>query len=272
VMKKIVIFLVVFLVSFSIGFSQEQQQQVVREGNDIVVYTFLETERYQEVPKEIPTDTALMIIRGDQREYVLKGEKKERYFSSFPIIKENYSEDKVFLYQGKWESEIKPINQKTLDWGLTILFHLFPLVGILLISLFSQLEKVDYRKLLIFYGAILGSMLIGMSVGLSLGKLFDTIDVVHGFAVGGIIGGVATIIATQRTTNKFINMFIGAFAGGITGGVIGVFAICDFHSAFAYLIYIICVCVVSFLISFLVMKSIEQIWAKKRCLNPKLAK
>ncbi len=276
-MKKLYIFIItlLFVMIPILAFTQEVHQEIVREGNDVVVYVIETTKteliKLTDVPPQVPNDLALSIAEKGHGEYfVLSKNSHYSYAFSFPLKIQEKKEyiDTVFVYDKKWDFELQPqINTRILD-EIVIPWLIIPVILIFIYCMLIQrVKEKKYIKLVFFF--------LSFFLVLSIIRLFGPFFNVY---VNGIVGfflGISScmIVAHYSVKNTGSNSFqawclaVAVFIGFLTCFISGVFVGSGYTNIVdKYFIFLIVVCFLSFLISLLYdfcSKQIVKIYVKK---------
>ncbi len=210
-MKKIlVVLVVVFLfVVFAIRPVEARGVASLENGN-LVVSEVREIKRIPGVPEGISAEDAYKLVTGELDKVTIKAKKgKKTVIFGFPLQRINEYQYRVISHGPKGWNDSEVIRTETnTDDVLTFLWLIVPYLGILIVSLVSHLSGKKTRKLFVFYGSILVSILVGASIGLLFNKI-------AGESLGGLAGLLAGALA---------GVFAGILAGELAGGLAGIFA------------------------------------------------
>lgn len=247
-MKKFVFVLVLSLIFVFGSLAQAQAKEIFSlENGDLVVYETREKKRIPGVPQGVSADTAYQLASGKLKETVVKDERgKKTYKFSYPVREKVVFSDTLIKYDGrKWIQNKIPRIEENLEWDLTIFWIWFPALGILIISLINIMAEIGSRKLLVFYSTVFGSMLAALVGSLVGGAIIGSI--------GGLIAGVFAAVFAAGLAGGLAGVFTGglavASAGGFTGLLADGLAGEGNYEIIIYLIFLMCVCMISFAIA-----------------------
>jgi len=129
---------------------------------------------------------------------------------------------------------------------LIFLWLIAPTVCIFAVSITNQLSNTKTRrKLLVFYGSIIISVVFGAIIGLLFGEIAGMFA---GMFTGWFAGAVAGLVAGGGLGMSFAGAFAGVLAGGLTGAATGVQG---YETALQYLVFLVITCVACLVIVYI---------------------
>ena len=251
-MKKFFVITIVFVVFMLVcGAARSEREESLKNGVyrlDEVTRTNLRT--VTNVPTGLSISDVVNLTTGKKKEVTIEDKIGKLYFFlSFPLIKNriDYS-DKVVAYKnGQWS--INPASRVRLSnyYAYTIVGLWMPVLLIAMISIVNLLYENGIRKLLVFYGALLGAS--------AAGAFFGAFSVFIGAAAGAIGGAYAC-------ESKKLVFWMGGvptLIGAIAGALIGILS-STINEITHFVYFLLAVEVVSFCIAQLVILEKKRQW------------
>jgi len=247
-------------------FGTDQGIRLEMEDNTLIVSGYLEIAskwvaiaRYPGVPKGVKKEVAYKATEEGEADFVASKGKATKFKFSFPVKKINILEMKRVVWQnGKWGLEkLKPIAEEENDWIGTVASITFPLLGIFMATFLSQRDKIENKRLFIFYFFLIGVMvitaLLGHFLGIYVGLLFGT------FLIGGLGGAcIGNYVAKYGDIGNTL------IVSGFTGVWVGMTTVIFRNETYLYIIFITLICAFSYFLCYFLLRFFPQFYAKEK--------
>ncbi|MFA6408034.1 MAG: hypothetical protein WCW36_00975 [Candidatus Paceibacterota bacterium] len=206
------------------------------EDGTLVVTETTELARIPNVPKGLGSSVATDLVSGELlTEQIADKSGVTTTSFKFPwVMTETRYSDKIVSYQDNhWISQDLPARttQNTKSRPATSFLVLLPLLCIMLVSVVCPLSKCNLKMLPLFYLAVFASVWTG------------TINPLIGFFGGFLAFGFASVFCTNAP-NSIISL-----SAALTGAFVGVSAVTFGESLQPYAIFLLAVCVNSFILA-----------------------
>jgi len=260
-MKKILIIIIsVFLVSVSVNFNvnaETAETRISLEGRTLIIEE-IEVKGRKEipnVPSGINIETAHQLVMGEPDEKVIEEKKEVNFLFGFPVIKQVTRENKVVTYdenENGWKERKEVFSKKTEDYPISSIIGLL-VICILTTSFLCQFFVAGYKRLIIFYIAILLSAVVGVPAGVLVGKFGVLVVAIF---VGAMSVGIPTALIVEKSFKKgeLTGALMGAFTGMYLVILAGEFTKVGVKNFLYYLLFIVVVEIISFAIVFITQK------------------